>query len=40
MPEKIRGYGHVKMKNLAQADAEWDRLLKTFRDDAESRAAA
>ncbi len=36
MPEQIRGYGHVKMKNLAAAKAEEANLLAQFRRGPES----
>ena len=31
LPEKIRGYGHVKARNLEQVRPEWQRLLQQWR---------
>jgi hypothetical protein len=31
IPEQIRGFGHVKEKNLARAKANESALLETFR---------
>jgi indolepyruvate ferredoxin oxidoreductase len=31
IPEKIRGFGHIKMRNLATAKAEEAALLEQFR---------
>jgi indolepyruvate ferredoxin oxidoreductase len=40
LPEKIRGYGHVKERNLAAVRPEWQRLLEQWRGgDAMRRAA-
>jgi indolepyruvate ferredoxin oxidoreductase len=40
LPEKIRGYGHVKARNLAAVRPEWQRLLEQWRgQDAQRRAA-
>jgi indolepyruvate ferredoxin oxidoreductase len=40
LPEKIRGYGHVKARNLAAVRPEWQRLLLQWRgQEAERRAA-
>ena len=30
LPEKIRGYGHVKLANVASAKAQWQDLLDRF----------
>ncbi|MFZ0207370.1 MAG: DUF6537 domain-containing protein, partial [Roseiarcus sp.] len=40
LPEKIRGYGHVKMGNLAKVREEWARLIETWRAPAPRRQAA
>jgi indolepyruvate ferredoxin oxidoreductase len=40
IPEKIRGYGHVKARNLAAARPEWDRLLQQWRGQPAQRQAA
>jgi indolepyruvate ferredoxin oxidoreductase len=40
LPEKIRGYGHVKMRNLAETRKEWARLIETWRTPAPRRQAA
>jgi indolepyruvate ferredoxin oxidoreductase len=40
IPEKIRGYGHVKARNLAAARPEWDRLLQQWRGQRGERQAA
>jgi indolepyruvate ferredoxin oxidoreductase len=40
LPEKIRGYGHVKMGNLAKVREEWARLIETWRTPAPRRQAA
>ncbi|BFM08265.1 indolepyruvate ferredoxin oxidoreductase family protein [Halioxenophilus aromaticivorans] len=33
IPEKIRGYGHVKEKNMLQAREKWHRLLTQYKGD-------
>jgi indolepyruvate ferredoxin oxidoreductase len=40
LPEKIRGYGHVKARNLAAARPEWDRLLQQWRGQSAERQVA
>jgi indolepyruvate ferredoxin oxidoreductase len=40
IPDKIRGYGHVKARNLAAARPEWDRLLQQWRGQQGERQAA
>jgi len=40
IPEKIRGYGHVKARNLAAARPEWERLLRQWRGQQAERQAA
>jgi indolepyruvate ferredoxin oxidoreductase len=40
LPDKIRGYGHVKARNLAAVRPEWDRLLQQWRGGATQRQAA
>lgn len=40
LPDKIRGYGHVKARNLAAVRPEWDRLLQQWRGGAAQRQAA
>lgn len=40
LPDKIRGYGHVKARNLAAVRPEWDRLLQQWRSGAAQRQAA
>jgi indolepyruvate ferredoxin oxidoreductase len=40
VPEKIRGYGHVKDAHLARAKPEQARLLAAFRGSAPVQAAA
>ena len=39
LPDEIRGFGHVKMRNLAAVRARWTSLLAQFRAPAETRAA-
>ena len=34
LPERIRGFGHVKERNVAAVAAERDRLLRQFRNGA------
>jgi indolepyruvate ferredoxin oxidoreductase len=40
LPDKIRGYGHVKARNLAAVRPDWDRLLQQWRGGAGQRQAA
>lgn len=40
LPEQIRGYGHVKERNLAAARARWVDLVAKWRDPQSQRAAA
>jgi indolepyruvate ferredoxin oxidoreductase len=40
LPEKIRGYGHVKERNLAAVRPQWERLLQQWRGAAPQRQAA
>jgi indolepyruvate ferredoxin oxidoreductase len=40
LPEKIRGYGHVKARNLAAVRPEWQRLLQQWRDQPGERRVA
>jgi len=40
LPEHIRGYGHVKERNLAAARTRWAELLARWRDPRAGRAAA
>lgn len=40
LPEKIRGYGHVKERNLAATRPEWQRLLQQWRTGEPRRQAA
>ena len=40
IPEKIRGYGHIKEKHLADAKAEKAALIEAYRNPAATRAAA
>ena len=40
LPEKIRGFGHVKAKNLAAVREEWAKGLETWRSGAPMRQAA
>ena len=40
LPEKIRGYGHVKARNLADGAQEWARLLAMWRAPPARRQAA
>ena len=43
VPDRIRGFGHVKERNVAEAEAEWADLLAGWRagggETAEARAA-
>ena len=40
LPEQIRGYGHVKERNLAAARVRWAELLAKWRDPLAARQAA
>jgi indolepyruvate ferredoxin oxidoreductase len=40
LPDKIRGYGHVKARNLAAVRPEWQRLMEQWRGQATVRQAA
>jgi indolepyruvate ferredoxin oxidoreductase len=40
LPEKIRGFGHVKAKSLASTREEWEKLLADWRAGAPMRQAA
>ena len=40
IPDRIRGFGHVKAANLEQANAERERLLAAFRAPAPQASAA
>jgi indolepyruvate ferredoxin oxidoreductase len=40
IPEQIKGFGHVKERNLAAARVQWDRLLQQWSDPQPSRQAA
>ena len=40
LPEQIRGYGHVKDRNLAAARTRWTALMARWRDPQAARAAA
>jgi indolepyruvate ferredoxin oxidoreductase len=40
LPEKIRGFGHVKAANLAKARAEWKSGLESWRRPRARRQAA
>ncbi|CAN7676527.1 indolepyruvate ferredoxin oxidoreductase family protein [Variovorax sp. LjRoot290] len=40
LPEQIRGYGHVKERNLAAARTRWAELVAKWRDPRSQRAAA
>ena len=39
LPEEIKGYGHVKERNLAKARAKWDTLLAAWRGGRAAKAA-
>ena len=32
LPDQIKGYGHVKARNLAKARPQWERLMQAWRD--------
>ncbi len=40
LPEKIRGFGHVKARHIAAVDVERERLYAEFRDPASVKLAA
>jgi len=40
LPEQIRGYGHVKDRNLAAARTRWAELMGKWRHPQAARAAA
>ena len=40
LPEQIRGYGHVKLRNLEATQAKQNKLLEQLRAPEERRAAA
>jgi indolepyruvate ferredoxin oxidoreductase len=40
LPEQIRGYGHVKERNLAAARTRWSELMTKWRNPQAQRAAA
>ena len=40
LPEKVRGYGHVKAKNLAAVKEEWAKGLESWRSGAALAQAA
>jgi indolepyruvate ferredoxin oxidoreductase len=40
IPEQIKGFGHVKERNLASARAQWDKLMQQWSDPQPSRQAA
>ena len=40
IPEQIKGFGHVKARNLAAARVQWEQLLRQWRDPAGQRRAA
>ncbi len=40
VPEKIRGFGHIKARHIAAADAERERLLAEFRHPVSVKLAA
>jgi indolepyruvate ferredoxin oxidoreductase len=40
LPDKIRGYGHVKARNLDATRGQWERLLQQWRGQAPERQAA
>ncbi|HVL10883.1 MAG TPA: DUF6537 domain-containing protein, partial [Burkholderiaceae bacterium] len=39
LPDEIRGFGHVKMRNLTAVRTRWAMLLAQFRAPAQTRAA-
>lgn len=40
LPEQIRGYGHVKERNLAAARTRWSDLMAKWRNPSAERVAA
>jgi indolepyruvate ferredoxin oxidoreductase len=40
IPEEIRGFGHVKLRNLSAAQLKQEKLLEQFRTPVDRRAAA
>lgn len=40
LPDQIRGYGHVKARNLAAVRPQWERLMQQWRDGAPARRQA
>jgi indolepyruvate ferredoxin oxidoreductase len=40
LPEQIRGYGHVKERNLVAARTRWSELMAKWRNPQGQRAAA
>lgn len=40
LPEQIRGYGHVKERNVQAVRPQWDRLMGQWRGQAQERRAA
>ncbi|MEO5669882.1 MAG: indolepyruvate ferredoxin oxidoreductase family protein, partial [Ramlibacter sp.] len=40
IPEKIKGFGHVKERNLAGVRAEWERLMQDWRNPQQPRQSA
>ena len=40
IPEQIKGFGHVKARNLAAARVQWEQLLRQWQDPGAQRRAA
>jgi indolepyruvate ferredoxin oxidoreductase len=40
LPEKIRGYGHVKARNLAAVRPQWQDLMQRWRGEAAAQKVA
>ena len=40
LPEQIRGYGHVKERNVKAVRPQWERLMEQWRGQAAQRRAA
>jgi indolepyruvate ferredoxin oxidoreductase len=40
IPEQIKGFGHVKERNLAAARPQWDKLMRQWEQPRSERAAA
>jgi indolepyruvate ferredoxin oxidoreductase len=40
IPEQIKGFGHVKERNLAAARVQWTRLLDQWKSESSRRLAA